>query len=790
MNRLHLSPPLVLACFLLAPAADAQTLQVVRSGSFVERIVVGGYTVEATELLVGRSIGDASPSTSGGYAVIAADDLNLASYFAREQMPNPVWDVVLGNWVDTNGGAPDFFLFEVGGNDAVQVQARFADGSLGAPVSFTSWTPTGYQAPAGPNAGQQVSGLAFELGALKLPDGSPVPPSAALRGLRFASPTVDGAVFATVDPDPPRSPSDCGGEIEVHGTAKKWHPVEIWFHGPWREELDDAPNPFLDFRLTVSFEGPSGQRYAVPGFFDGNGRGGGAGCVWKAVIAPDEPGTWTAVASFREGPEIALSLEPFAGSPSWFDGQGTSFEVAPLDGGEQGFYARGRLQQVGAHYLAFSEGGYFLKGGTDSPENLLAYRGFDDTQSCSCGNLGVVHSYGPHVGDWQPGDPNFRSNATGYDARGLIGALNYLSSQFVNSVYFLPMNLGGDAWDTSPFVGQENNAFDKTHFDVSKLAQWRVVFDHAARKGILLHVVLAETEWQNEQWLDGGALGRERKLFYREMVARFSHHPAIKWTLSEENDYPLWRLREFADWIGAHDPYDHPIAAHNHPNDGSMYQQMLGDGRFDATSLQYAPDSVGGQVESWRAQSAGAGHPWVVDADENNPADVGLAPWNAAELRKRSLWDVYFSGGAGVEWYAGAHALPVGGDQSLEDFRTREDMWRYTWYARKFLESYLPFWDMYPADHLVSGESGAYGGAEVFVKDQETYAVYLPSAEQGGVLDLSGVSGRFRQTWYDPRTGSFAGAPRILIAGGAYSLDLPPHSSGEDWVTLVQRVSW
>ena len=37
-------------------------------------------------------------------------------------------------------------------------------------------------------------------------------------------------------------------------------------------ETDTAPNPFLDYRLTVILEGPSGQQLVVPGFFDGDGE--------------------------------------------------------------------------------------------------------------------------------------------------------------------------------------------------------------------------------------------------------------------------------------------------------------------------------------------------------------------------------------------------------------------------------------------------------------------------------------------------------------------------------------
>ena len=45
-------------------------------------------------------------------------------------------------------------------------------------------------------------------------------------------------------------------------------------------------------------------------------------------------------------------------------------------------------------------------------------------------------------------------------------------------------------------------------------------------------------------------------------------------------------------------------------------------------------------------------------------------------MRRRALYDVYFSGG-NIEWYLGYFPLPPGGDLRTEDFRTREEMWDY-----------------------------------------------------------------------------------------------------------------
>ena len=65
--------------------------------------------------------------------------------------------------------------------------------------------------------------------------------------------------------------------------------------------------------------------------------------------------------------------------------------------------------------------------------------------------------------------------------KGLIGAINYLSSKGANSMSFLPYNAGGDGDNVWPFVDRD----DKFHYDVSKLDQWQIVFDHAQPRGFI-----------------------------------------------------------------------------------------------------------------------------------------------------------------------------------------------------------------------------------------------------------------------------------------------------------------
>ncbi|MEL6821536.1 MAG: DUF5060 domain-containing protein, partial [Calditrichota bacterium] len=368
-------------------------------------------------------------------------------------------------------------------------------------------------------------------------------PSAILSGINTESLSVSGLVEASYEfelsvtdsaglSDSDRAivqvfPAGSGSGI-VSGELKKWHKVTVSFPGPAANEMDNLPNPFLDYRLLVSFTHPaSGKTLEVPGFFAGDGNGASAGTIWQVNFAPEEAGEWQYVASFRSGSEVAINLDPLAGSADSFNGATGSFQIADLDANAPGFYKWGRLayQETGnaseRHYLKFLDGGYWIKGGADSPENFFGYAEFDNTTKSSSGK-GVLHTYSPHVPDWQNGDPVWNSDK----GKGIIGSLNYLSEQHVNSIYFLPMNIGGDGKDTHPYAsttinhnGNINN--DNLHFDLSKLQQWEQVMIHAQEKGIHLHFVLTEAEAPNKRELDDTELGVERKLFYREMVARF-----------------------------------------------------------------------------------------------------------------------------------------------------------------------------------------------------------------------------------------------------------------------------
>src|SRR5690606_27788188 len=114
--------------------------------------------------------------------------------------------------------------------------------------------------------------------------------------------------------------------------------------------------------------------------------------------------------------------------------------------------ARGMLRYVGEHYTQYAGSGeYFIQVGSQSPENLLAYFEFDNTKDHGGAPNKLIdglHRYAAHVKDWRPGDPMWKNGK----GKGIIGALNYLASKGMNTVYSLTMNVDGDGREIYPWT--------------------------------------------------------------------------------------------------------------------------------------------------------------------------------------------------------------------------------------------------------------------------------------------------------------------------------------------------
>lgn len=621
---------------------------------------------------------------------------------------------------------------------------------------------------------------------------------------RDASPTKPVSALPLIQPRAP----DGDGSIEITGERKKWHKITLTLDGPFTHEQDNEPNPFTDYRMNVEFTHDSGRKQLVPGYFaaDGDAANSSAqsGTKWRAHFAPEDMGTWTYQISFRQGKNAALNRDAKSEAISRFDGKSGTFEVATSDKTGRDLRGQGQLRYVGKHYLQFADSGrYFLKVGADAPETLLAYKDFDGTVA---GNpkKAPLKSWQPHVKDWQEGDPTWQEGK----GKGLIGAVNYLSGKGCNAFSFLTYNAGGDGDNVWPFIQRD----DKLHYDCSKLDQWGILFDHATTRGMYLHFKMQETEMDDHdkkfvpESLDGGNLGTQRKLYCRELIARFGHNLALNWNLGEENTQTPAQQKAMIDYIAEVDPYDHNIVVHTFPNQqDKVYNALIGDkSKLTGTSLQNSNiNTTHQQTWKWVKASADAGKPWVVAFDESGSAAHGQCPdlgykgfdgrdkdgkmiYTPHEVRQQTLWGTLMAGGAGCEYYFGYQF--VENDIVCEDWRSRDKSWDDCRIAIDFFhKNKIPFWEMENRDDLV-GNPQRDNSRYCFAKPNEVYLVYLPDGGSAK-LNLQDARGSFNVEWFNPREGGDLQTADLKAVDGGKEVQLgtPPQDTDQDWLVLVRK---
>jgi hypothetical protein len=609
-----------------------------------------------------------------------------------------------------------------------------------------------------------------------------------------------------VPPTPlPTDPPAQGSSAAVVGDMMRWHPVEVIFDGPYACEAWDGGsnsgqfNPFLHRRMNVTFTNGT-RSYTVPGFFDGDSQTAYSdertpdqecGNKWVARFTPDEVGTWTYTASFCRGNNIAINLNPGDGQPEAFDGATGAFNIAETNKTGNDIRGKGFLRYVGTHHARFDNGEYFIKTGADSPENFLGYVDFHNTFDHEVRDQfgPFVHSYDAHAGDYSM-NPGELWGSNRDQGRNIYGAINYLSSVGVNSIYMINYGIdggdGGDVWAWSCPNGLTPNCNEnKLSMDISKLDQWDLVLRHMTESGIHIHFVLSEAE--NDNQLND----LQRQLFYREMIARFGHNPAMIWNIGEEYGPGDPIKRANAAYLRDTDPFDHQITVHTFNNQASTYyDNLFGDPNFDATSIQGNTDTYNDLTIDLRSRSAQAGKPWIIYVDEqSNRVQQDFRNWG--EQREEGLWGNLMGGGAGIQWYI-AYQNDAFSDVSLDNFRLMEPVYVDSAHARNFFQQYVPnFWEMTPNNGLVSSSEAAYA----LVKPGETYVLYFENALGNNTLDLSGIDGTFTAGWYSPRTGAYQEAAQPIIGGSNVSIGNPPFAenaefsgdSNTDYAVILRR---
>jgi len=178
-----------------------------------------------------------------------------------------------------------------------------------------------------------------------------------------------------------------------------YQPIQIDTSGPVANEADTSPNPFLDIRFDLLLESPTGKRFTVPGFFAGDGNGNEQGNVWRARFTPEEKGEWRYTVQLLSGKNAAVVDQTNNLAGVGQHNEAGVFSVTDSVNAK-GFERYGRLSYVNEHYLKFSNGPYWIKGGLDSPENFFGFIGFDTSPTgtpaihCSVQTIAVLIAKG------------------------------------------------------------------------------------------------------------------------------------------------------------------------------------------------------------------------------------------------------------------------------------------------------------------------------------------------------------------------------------------------------------
>ena len=308
----------------------------------------------------------------------------------------------------------------------------------------------------------------------------------------------------------------------------------------------------------------------------------------------------------------------------------------------------------------------------------------------------------------------------------------------------------------------------------------------------LKHFVLQETE--NECLLDGGHTDVQRRLYLRELIARFGHHLGVIWNIGEENGPIEWspvgqshpQKVAMINYLKKINPYPSNVVVHTF---GSEKQEeylnpFLGFENLDGPSIQFGhPKLLNQQINKWVVQSEEAGHRWLVNYDECGPAWKGIMPdsfdANHDTVRHYYLWGALMAGGAGVEWYFG-YRYPQN-DLNVEDFRRRHNWWKQSTIATQFLNQF-PLPKMKSYNELLSIEDSF-----CLANPGEIYIVYLPAGTRNPTLHLEGNKS-YSVKWFNPRKGGelHNGTISKVKGEGITELGNPPNDVYKDWVVIVQ----
>jgi hypothetical protein len=524
--------------------------------------------------------------------------------------------------------------------------------------------------------------------------------------------------------------------------------------GEWTLRSDrDYENPFADVAVDALFTSPSGETFAMPGFYDGI-HGDGAN-TWCVRFNPGDPGRWT----YRT---VSRPTDPD------LDQEGTFEVVAAED--------RGSLKATPGRAWGFQyESGeaVFLLG--DTTYNLF----------------GMAHCGG---------------DVEGFLRRRAEQGFNLFRVRAQVSPFHPPE--GYSAWQarrTWPWGGSEQ----APQFDRFNLDYFRTV-DRVVRLAEVLGVgfEMIMEAWGFEFPFNNRAVfvPEWEQLWLRYLIARYDAFNCVYfWTLMNEYEfYPNgdWRHNPVADrwamrvgrWIKGVSAHGHVIAVHNGPRmppfarrfaadpraiDAIMFQEWGTRGRDDGWLAAGIEEQIRQSLEGWHGAAVFAEYGYERNPDL--PITFPAFEYCDSNHTRRGAWRGAFCTMGVINGFENAWGPVMNLDRDQEGVVYLQNV-------RRFFTTVVPFTRMRPVPEVVLPAAYERGHQPLALatEERDMVAVYLPV---GGEVALDLPEGdRYDARWYDPRTGELhpwdaQSAVRCFVAPSGLDRKGRPL----DWVLVLSR---
>ncbi len=525
-------------------------------------------------------------------------------------------------------------------------------------------------------------------------------------------------------------------------------PPELLFRqvGEWSVASDRRyANPFGDVVFEGAFEGPTGQRFVVPGFYDGDG-------IWRVRFSPNAIGPWSFHLYARpRNPDL--------------EAEGL-FEVRPS-------LARGYLQATPGKAWGF---GYE----TGEPVMILGDTTYNLFGMAHCG-----------------------ADVQGFVRRRVAQGFNLLRVRLPVSPFHPPE--GYSSWQTRrtwPWGGSEQSPLlDRFNLDYFHTVDRVVALAEA--EGMGLEMIMEAWGFEFPFNRRDVFIPEWEELWMRYLIARYDAFSCVYfWTpMNEYEYYPDgdWRYNPVADrwairisrWLKATAPHGHIVAMHNGPRQPAFAQRFAQDPTaVDAILFQewgtrdaqrgWLAAGIEEQIVASLADWAGSAllAEWGYERNESFPLLIPSHAYCDAEHTRRGAWRGAMS----------ALGIIHGFENSWGPFLLLEEDQEgltYLLHLRRFFHEVAPFAQLRPAPELIDEAEAYPEGAHPLAlasPERDLVAVYLPV---GGRVTLAMALEGYEAQWFDPVSGEL----RPARAAG-HSLTAPERihaNNPQDWALTLYR---